>query len=208
VVELLLIRHAQNDWVKSGRLAGRTPAVHLNDEGKNQAKALGSRLESSKLTALYSSPLERARETAEAIADRHPELTVIVEEGLNEVDFGAWAGERLRKLRRRRLWQTVQRTPSQATFPGGEAIRNMQNRLINTLESIAANYGSGRVAVVSHSDVIKAAVAHYAGMHLDMFQRLIISPASISTVVLGQHGPLIVQLNDTSHYTYRQSNEE
>jgi len=190
VVELLLIRHAQNDLVKSGRLAGRTAAVHLNEEGKKQAEALGVRLEPVKLQAIYSSPLERARETAEAIADYHPNLTVIIEEGLNEVDFGSWSGQSLRRLRRRRLWQTVQRI-----------------RLINTLESIASKHTTGRIVIVSHSDVIKVAVAYYAGMHLDMFQRLVISPASISTVALGQHGPMILQVNDTSHYSSRRPNE-
>ncbi len=207
MVELLLIRHAQNDLVKSGRLAGRTAAVHLNEEGKKQAEALGVRLEPLKLQAIYSSPLERARETAEAIADYHPNLTVIIEEGLNEVDFGSWSGQSLRRLRRRRLWQIVQRIPSRATFPGGEAIRDMQNRLINTLESIASKHATGRIVIVSHSDVIKVAVAYYAGMHLDMFQRLVISPASISTVALGQHGPMILQVNDTSHYSSRRPNE-
>jgi probable phosphomutase (TIGR03848 family) len=207
VAELLLIRHAQNDWVKSGRLAGRTPGVHLNEEGKKQAEALGLRLEPAKLQAIYSSPLERARETAEAVASHHPELTVQIEEGLTEVDFGTWTGRRLRRLSRLRLWQIVQHTPSRAIFPGGEAIRDMQNRLINTLEAIASKHGSGKIAVVSHSDVIKAAIAYYAGMPLDMFQRLIISPASISTVYLGQHGPMILQINDTSHYTYQRPNE-
>jgi probable phosphoglycerate mutase len=207
LIELMLIRHAQNDWVKSGRLAGRTPGVHLNEEGKKQAETLGLRLESVKLRAIYSSPLERARETAEAVASHHPELTAAIEEGLNEVDFGSWTGRRLSRLSRRRLWQTVQRTPSRAIFPGGEAIRDMQNRLINTLEAIASRHGSGKIAVVSHSDVIKVAIAYYAGMPLDMFQRLIISPASISTVALGEHGPMILQVNDTSHCSSKRPNE-
>jgi len=196
----VLIRHAQNDWVKTGRLAGWTPGVHLNEEGRRQAEALGERLASAKLQAVYSSPLERAVETAEAVVKHYPGLTVQIEEGVGEVAFGGWTGERLRKLRRRRLWDIVQNYPSGARFPEGESFRETQNRVIDALERIAQRHPGGKVAVVSHSDVIKLAVAYYAGIHLDLFQRLIISPASISIIGLSRMGPRIIRLNDTAHY--------
>ncbi len=196
----MLIRHAQNDWVKTGRLAGWTPGVHLNEEGRRQAEALGERLASAKLQAVYSSPLERAVETAEAVVKHYPGLTVQIEEGVGEVAFGGWTGERLRKLRRRRLWDIVQNYPSGARFPEGESFRETQNRVIDALERIAQRHPGGKVAVVSHSDVIKLAVAYYAGIHLDLFQRLIISPASISIIGLSRMGPRIIRLNDTAHY--------
>ena len=196
----MLIRHAQNDWVKTGRLAGWTPGVHLNEEGRRQAEALGERLASAKLQAVYSSPLERAVETAEAVVKHYPGLTVQIEEGVGEVAFGGWTGERLRKLRRRRLWDIVQNYPSGARFPEGESFRETQNRVIDALERIAQQHPGGKVAVVSHSDVIKLAVAYYAGIHLDLFQRLIISPASISIIGLSRMGPRIIRLNDTAHY--------
>jgi probable phosphomutase (TIGR03848 family) len=200
VVQLILIRHAQNEWVRTGRLAGWTPGIHLNEEGKRQAETLGRRLASANLQAVYSSPLERAVETAEAITAHYPEMSVAIEEGMGEVRFGAWTGKRLRQLRRKRLWEVVQHFPSGARFPDGESIREMQNRVVSTLERLADVHPGGRIAVVAHSDVLKAAIAHFAGMHLDMFQRLIISPASISIVMLWRSGVRIVRLNDISHY--------
>ncbi len=200
----MLIRHAQNDWVQTGRLAGWTPGVRLNEEGRRQAEALGERLASAKLQAVYSSPLERAVETAEAVVKHYPGLAVQIEEEVGEVAFGKWTGERLRKLRRRRLWDIVQNYPSGARFPEGESFRETQNRVVDALERIARRHPGGRVAVVSHSDVIKLAIAHYAGIHLDLFQRLIISPASISIVGLSRMGPRIIRLNDTAHYEQAQ----
>jgi probable phosphomutase (TIGR03848 family) len=197
---LILIRHAQNDWVRTGKLAGWTPDVHLNEEGIEQAKALGRRLAHVNLKAVYSSPLERAVETAHLVLSHHPDLDLQIEEGIGEVDFGSWTGERLRKLSRTRLWKVVQRYPSDAQFPSGESIHQMQFRVISTLGRLAARHPNGPLAIVSHSDVLKAAVAYYAGMPLDMFQRLVISPASISVIRLHRMGPRIIKLNDTSHY--------
>jgi probable phosphoglycerate mutase len=186
--------------MRSGRLAGWTPEVHLNEEGQRQAEALGNRLATASLRAVYSSPLERAVETAQAIISHHPALTLQIDEGVGEVRYGKWTGQRLRQLARTRLWRVVQTCPSAARFPEGESIREMQVRAVGALECIASQHPGGMVAVVSHADVIKALVAHYAGMHLDLFQRIVISPASISIVGLGRMGPRIIRLNDTSHY--------
>jgi len=198
LTQLFLIRHAQNDWV-GRRLAGWTPAVHLNEEGRRQAEALGKRLAAVKLQAVYSSPLERAVETAQAILAHHPDLELQVEPDLGEVRFGRWEGQRIRKLARTRLWQVVQHAPSAARFPDGESLRAVQFRAVNALEAIAMRHPDGQVAVVSHADVLKAAIAHYAGMPLDLFQRIVIAPASISIIVLGRMGPRLVCLNDTHH---------
>jgi probable phosphomutase (TIGR03848 family) len=197
---LLLIRHAQNEWVRTGKLAGWTPGVHLNEEGQKQAELLGKRLASAKLQAVYSSPLERAVETAQAVLSHYPNLELQIEQDVGEVDFGKWTGKRLQQLARTRLWKVVQGYPSGARFPDGESFREMQFRVVSALEGIAARYPTAVVAVVSHSDVIKAVVAHYTGMHLDLFQRIIISPASVSVIGLGRMGPRIIKINDTSHY--------
>jgi probable phosphomutase (TIGR03848 family) len=199
VMVLFLIRHAENDYVRTGRLAGWTPGVHLNDEGRRQAEALGERLATAKFQAVYSSPLERAVETAEAIVGHHAGIELQVEREVGEVQYGDWQGKRLRKLSRTRLWQVVQNYPSGARFPNGESLREMQFRVVGALEHIAERHPGGTAAVVSHSDVIKAVVAHYCGMHLDLFQRIIISPASISILALDRLGPRIMRLNDTSH---------
>jgi len=199
LTQLLLIRHAQNEWVKSGKLAGWTPGIHLNEEGKRQAEALGRRLASVKFAALYSSPLERAVETAEAVARHHEGLQVRIDEGVGEVRYGGWTGGRIIQLARTRLWKVVQGYPSGARFPDGESFLEVQFRLISAIERIAAQHPGGRVAVVAHGDVIKLAVAHFAGMHLDLFQRLVVEPASISVIQMRRFGPLIVRLNDVAH---------
>jgi probable phosphoglycerate mutase len=172
----------------------------LNEEGKSQAETLGKRLATAKLQAVYSSPLERAVETAQAIVKHHPNLNLHIKQGMGEVDFGKWTGKRLRRLARTRLWKVVQGYPSSARFPDGESIQEMQARIVGALGQIASKHPTGTVAVVSHSDVIKAAIAHYAGMHLDLFQRIVISPASLSIIALHSMGPRIVRLNDISHY--------
>jgi probable phosphoglycerate mutase len=199
MTEFLLIRHAVNDWVKTGRLAGWTPGVHLNEEGLAQAAALGERLAQTTLAALYASPLERTVETAEAIAKHHPNLAIQRLEAVGEVRYGEWQGEKLSKLRHEALWQTVQIYPSRAHFPGGEAIRQAQARAVDALETLVARHPNQRIAVVSHSDMIKLIIAHYLGMHVDFYQRLEISPASLSILWLGTDRPTVVRVNDTTH---------
>lgn len=203
MTELLLIRHAINDWVNTGRLAGWTPGVHLNSDGLAQARALGERLANVPLAAIYSSPLERTIETAQAIAAHHPALGVEPLEQIGEVRYGQWQGAKLSALRRQKLWQTVQIYPSRAHFPSGEAIRQAQARAVDALETLVARHPGQRVAVVSHSDVIKLIVAHYLGAHIDLFQRIEISPASISIIRLGSDRPYIMSLNDTSFLPVR-----
>lgn len=194
---LLLVRHALNDWV-GDKLAGWTPHVHLNDKGRAQAEALAQRLTQQPLAAVYASPLERAVETAQTIAAPH-NLEVQIREGVGEVRYGEWTGQPLQELAKQDAWRVVQFYPSGARFPGGEAIREMQARAVEELDAIVAAHPSQTVLVVSHSDVIKATVAHYVGLHLDLFQRLVVSPASLSVLSFTPMGPRLVCLNDTAH---------
>lgn len=196
---VLLIRHAVNDYVKTGKLAGWTPGVHLNEDGVGQAENLGLRLVDVPLRALYTSPLERCVETAEAVYKHHPHLKLNMLEEIKEINFGEWQGMSLSDLRRRKLWDVVQHTPSRAVFPGGESFAEAQFRAVRAVEQIVKRHRAQLVAIFSHSDVIKLVMAHYLGMHLDTFQRIEISPASISTVQLGHASPYVVGINDVAH---------
>jgi probable phosphomutase (TIGR03848 family) len=198
MTRLLLIRHGANDLQKKGVLAGWMPGVHLSEEGRGQAEALAQRLAPIKIEAIYTSPLERTFETAEIIAVPHG-LPVVVREGLGEAHYGRWTGQPLERLRKRRLWRAVQFAPSMLRFPGGESLREVQARVTAELEELRTKHPKQTVAVVSHADVIKAAVAHYAGLHLDLFQRLIIAPASLTALELGGLVPHLVCMNDTGH---------
>jgi probable phosphoglycerate mutase len=199
MTQFLLIRHAVNDFVKTHKLAGWTPGVHLSEEGQAQAAALGQRLADQTLHQLYASPLERTMETAEAIRQHHPHLEIRQHNGVGEVRYGAWEGQSIGELTGRKMWAVVQEYPSRAYFPGGETMRGVQVRIVDTLEALAAAHPAETVAVVFHADLIKMALAHYLGMHLDNFQRIVISPASISTLFLGHGRPYIGCMNDTAH---------
>lgn len=193
---LVLVRHATT--AETGRrLTGRTPGVSLDDAGIAQAEATAARLAQLPVAAIYSSPLERTMETAEAIAAPHG-LPVHARPGLGEVDFGQWAGQALATLQRRKAWHTVVHTPSRMVFPGGESLRAMQARVVEETECLAAEHRDEVIVCVSHADVIKAAVAHHLALPLDAFQRLVIAPASITIMELAADGfPLILRLNDT-----------
>jgi probable phosphomutase (TIGR03848 family) len=195
---LLLIRHGENEWTASHKLAGRTSGVHLNEVGRQQAKALGKRLAEVKLDAIYASPLERTVETAEAIA-RHHTIDVQTHEGLLEVDYGEWTGKEIKKLSKDSRWPVIQFYPSGAGFPGGETMYGMQTRFVREVDQLVAEHPGQTIAVVGHADLIKAAVAHYLGMHFDLFQRIVISTTSITTIMFSPMGPRVVCVNDTNH---------
>jgi probable phosphoglycerate mutase len=198
MTRILLIRHGANDAHKDGVLTGWTPGVHLNVQGRAQAEALAKRLALAQIAAVYASPLERTLETAEIVAVAHG-LDVVVREALGEVHLGRWTGQPLKKLRKRRLWRAVQFTPSTVRFPGGESFREVQARVVAELEELKAKHHDQTIAVVSHADVIKAALAHYVGLHLDLFQRLVIAPASLTVLELGDTVPRLSCMNDVSH---------
>lgn len=195
---VLLIRHGTAEY-KPGRLYGWTPGVHLSAQGRDEAKLLAERLEAVRLKAVYSSPLERCIETAEAISAGR-RLEVRVEERLGEVRYGSWQGRTFKSLVRTPLWRTVQLVPSQATFPGGESLLELQRRGVEAIEEIRARHRRGVVATVSHADMIKAILAHYLGLHLDLFQRLSVEPASVSAVALGDGFPRVLRISDTGTY--------
>lgn len=205
MTQVLLIRHAVNDFVKTGRLAGWTPNVHLNEEGQAQAEALGRRLADATLAAIYSSPLERTMETAQAVAAHHPALTIETCEAIGEVRYGDWEGMAIRDLQGRKMWQLVQQTPSRASFPGGETMRGVQVRAVEGIEGLVARHPRDMIAVVTHADLIKMVLAHYLGMHLDQFQRIAVAPASISTLILEFGRPSVGSMNDTAHLTHSHS---
>lgn len=195
MTQILLIRHAVNDVMKAKKLAGWMPEVHINEEGRAQAEAVAERLRHLPIRAIYASPLERTRETAEPLAQAL-ELEVQVREGLGEVKYGEWTGQSLEELAKLDAWKVVQLYPSGMRFPGGEAIREMQARIVNELDAIAADHPRDIVAIFSHADVIKAALAHYLGVHLDLFQRIVINPTSVSVVRLTPYGPQVLRIND------------
>ena len=195
MTQILLIRHAVNDVMKAKKLAGWMPDVHINEEGRQQAAAVAERLGGLPIRAIYSSPLDRTRETAEPLAQAL-NLEVQARDGLGEVQYGDWTGQSLEELSKLDVWKVVQIYPSGMRFPGGESIREMQARIINELDAIAADHPRDIVAIFSHADVIKAALAHYLGVHLDLFQRIVINPTSVSVVRLTPYGPQVLRIND------------
>ena len=191
---LLLIRHGLNDWV-GGRLAGWTPGVHLNDAGKAQAEALVARLSEVPLAAIYSSPLERAVETAQPLAAARG-LPIRVVENVGEVRYGEWTGGELKELSKHELWPGVQFYPSGTRFPGGETLGEVQMRAILALDGLRDQHPKDTIAVVAHADLIKLVAAFYLGMHTDLFQRLVINPASVTAFTYTPMGPRMLVYND------------
>jgi probable phosphoglycerate mutase len=195
---ILLIRHATNDALANKLLYGRTPGVHLNDEGRTQAQRLADRLAGLELAAVYSSPLERAVETAAPIAARQV-LDVVIDPDLIEGDAGEWTGRPLDEVNESSQWREMILHSSGVPLPGGESIWDVQVRMVRAVEAMRAAHPGGTVAVVSHSDALRSLVAHYVGLSVDLFRRLVISPASITTLWLGAGVPRLVGLNDTNH---------
>ncbi len=194
-MRLVLARHAVT--AQTGPLlTGRAPGVDLSDEGRRQAEALGERLARLPVAAVYASPIERTMQTAGAVAVRHG-LEVRVLEGVLEADYGEWTGGRIADLAKTDLWKVVQRAPSRARFPNGESLTEMQARMVSALETVVAAHPGELVVVVSHADPIKAAIAHFTGVHLDLFQRVVVSPASVTAFELGPHGVAMLKCNDT-----------
>lgn len=193
---VLLVRHGQTPT--TGKvLPGRAPGLHLADRGREQADAVAARIAAlPRVDAIYASPLERTRETAAPIA-RARGLRVQIDRGLLECDFGDWTGAELKRLMKLPEWTTVQRAPSVFTFPGGESFIAMQHRIVDALARLRARHPGGVVVCVSHADPIKAAVAHALGTHLDLFQRIVVSPCSVSAIAYAPTGPVVLAVNST-----------
>jgi probable phosphoglycerate mutase len=170
------------------------PDVHLNEDGLKQAEAAAERLASVSLKAVYSSPIDRTMETAEPIA-RRQNLRVRKRKGLGEVHYGNWTGRRFGALVKTKLWRVVQMYPSGARFPNGETLRETQARALEDVEKLRLAHPKQKICCVSHADVIKLIAAHYLGVHIDLFQRIDISPGSITVISIGDFGPRVHALN-------------
>ena len=198
---VLLVRHGRTTANTAGVLAGRTAGVGLDVTGREQAKRTAERLSVVPLAAVVSSPLERCRATARAILERQSDaVPVEIDRGITECDYGEWQGRALKDLASEKLWTTVQQQPSAAAFPGGESLSAMQWRSVAAIRRhdalVEAEHGAGAVWVaVSHGDVIKSIVADALGMHLDLFQRIGVNPASVSIIRYGPGRPEVVSVN-------------
>ena len=198
---LVLVRHGRSTANVSGILTGRQKGVHLDDHGKQQAATTAERLSVVPLAAIVSSPLERCKETAKAIARAQQDPPAIVtERGLVEADYGAWQGRPIKELAKEKLWKQVQRQPSAVTFPDGEELAAMSARAVGAVRRhdarVTAEHGDRAVwLAVSHGDVIKSILADALGMHLDQFQRLHVDPASVSVIHYGPDSAMVLQSN-------------
>lgn len=192
---VLLIRHASHDLLGK-RLAGRQLEVHLNRAGEAEAERLAERLQPLQLAAVYTSPRERALETAVPLARRHG-LHVEISAALDEFDLGEWSGRTFAELQALQEWQRFNRWRSGTRPPGGELMLEVQARIVQELERLQRRHPGAMLALVSHADVIRAALTYYLGMPLDLFGRLQVDPASVSVLALHEWGPEILRLNDT-----------
>lgn len=191
---LFLVRHAVTSHT-GHKLTGWMEGVSLTEEGRKQAEIASEGLAHVDFEAIYSSPIDRTMETARAIAKPHG-MSVKSRRGLGEVQYGGWTNRSLKSLMKTKLWDTVQRFPSAARFPDGESIREVQTRAVTEIEKITEEHPKGKVCCVSHGDVIKLVAAHYLGVHIDLYQRIVIGPASVSVISLTSHGPHILALNN------------
>lgn len=202
VPTVLLVRHGRTEANSSGVLAGRTAGVRLDDTGAEQARALAGRLATLPLAAVVSSPLDRCLDTASALLSGRAGPDIVPDERLTECGYGDWTGRPLKELSREKLWKLVQGQPSAVRFPGGESLPAMQSRAVEAVREhdarVAADHGANALWVaVSHGDVIKAVLADALGLHLDLFQRLVVDPGSVSVVTYTDQRPFVIRLNDT-----------
>ena len=196
---VILLRHGRTTANAGGVLAGWTPGVRLDENGRAQAEAVAARLAPVPLTAVVSSPLERCQETAAAVvAGRKLELRS--DDRLGEARYGDWTGRAIKDLAKQPLWKVVQQHPSAAVFPGpeGEGLAQTQARAVAAVREWNAALGPQAVWLAcSHGDVIKAILADALGLHLDQFQRIVVDPASISVITYTETRPFVVRVNDT-----------
>jgi probable phosphoglycerate mutase len=200
---LLLIRHGENDFVKTSKLAGRLPGIHLNEHGLKQAQALGEALKDVPLKAVYSSPLERAMETALPIATAR-KLEIFQDPDLMDTDIGNWQGKSIKVLRLAKIWSVVQNAPSRFRFPDGESFVESQARYVSALERIIRKHNKPQdvVAVVFHADPIKLAVSHFLGLPLDNFQRLSADPGSLTALFVSESRANLIKLNQRPPFDF------
>ncbi|MCW2783692.1 MAG: histidine phosphatase [Marmoricola sp.] len=199
---VILARHGRTQANATGVLAGRTPGIRLDEVGTSQAQAAAARLEGLTLAAAFTSPLERCKETS-ALLLRGTGLKARVERGLNECDYGDWAGRSMKDLVKEDLWKVVQAHPAGVRFPGGESMAEMSARSIAAVRDcdarVTAEHGDDAVWIaVAHGDVIKAILADALGMHLDAFQRIVVDPASLSMIRYTPKRSFVLAMNTSS----------
>ncbi|MBM3152907.1 MAG: histidine phosphatase family protein [Chloroflexi bacterium] len=199
---LFLIRHGENDYLKHHKMPGRLPGIHLNERGREQAAILAVTLREVRFKAIYSSPLERAVETAQPLAVELG-LEAISAPGLADTDVGHWVGRSWISLQKTKAWQAIQEHPSRFRFPGGESFLDAQNRTVEALESIGREHpGQEPVAIFCHADPIKLAVAHYLGLPLDHFQRLKVHTGSATILSIHSQSASLLAFNLIPPFTF------
>jgi broad specificity phosphatase PhoE len=192
-----LVRHASHDDL-GARLTGRLPGRRLNEAGRKEASRLAERLCREAFDVVHTSPRERARETAQAIAEASGTSGAEMHETLDEVNFGAWSGADFQGLSRDPAWQRWNEERSLARTPGGEDMLDVQARISRHMEGLASALPQGAAVLVSHAEVIRAAVFRHLGISLDLWARLEISPASITRIVVGAYGAKVLGINEVS----------
>ena len=193
MTSFFLIRHASCDSLGQ-TLWGRTPGICLNEKGQVQAQCLADRFKNMTLDAIYSSPLDRALQTATAIA-RSLKLEVRRNEAANEIDFGEWTGKTFDWLSRDKRWRQFNSHRGLTTIPGGESFLEVQNRIVREIETLAEQHGKARIAIVSHADVIRTAVAYFAAIPIDLIDRFEISPCSVTVVAVDSDNATLLTVN-------------
>jgi broad specificity phosphatase PhoE len=189
-----LLRHGEH--AVQGRIcAGRMPGVLLSERGRGEVAAAAERLAGAGIAAIYASPLERAQETA-GIVGRRLDLPVIVNDELSELDFGEWTGLTFDDVRKHPSWPEWAAHRSLSRIPGGETMRQVQRRVVEALIEMRAEHPDDAVVVVSHGDVIRAALVFALGMPLDFYGRIEVATASLSTVRIDATGIRVVAINE------------
>jgi broad specificity phosphatase PhoE len=199
VTAFFLIRHAACQGVGQ-TLWGRTPGICLNDKGARQAQCLADRFRNMTLNAIYSSPLERAQQTATALAEGM-KLDVKTSDAANEINFGEWTGKTFDELSSDERWRHFNNHRSVTIIPGGESFLEVQNRIVKELETLALQHGEAHVAIISHADVIRAAIAYFSAIPIDLIERFEISPCSVSVVAVDAGKATLLTLNNTGELT-------
>jgi broad specificity phosphatase PhoE len=199
---LLLIRHGENDYVVKKRLAGRLPGVHLNDKGREQAQSLVPALSKAPIKAIYSSPLERAYETAQPLAEALG-LEITIAPGLNEMNPGVFQGHTLKEVSRRKAWKSTLANPATVNFPEGENFGEAQQRAIDELQTIIAQHPEDVVACFTHADIVRLISVYYLQLPLEGFHRLSADTGSISVIMINKEGHAhILRLNQTLDFAW------
>ncbi|MBY5567949.1 histidine phosphatase family protein [Rhizobium leguminosarum] len=196
-ITFFLVRHAAHDNV-GNFLAGCTAGISLGEAGRLQVRRLGQRLRREDINEIYTSPRERTRETAEGIASACGLSLPQTDDALDEVNFGDWSGKTFEVLNDDPLWRRWNTTRSLTRTPGGETMLDVQTRIFGLMETLASAGNAKRIALVSHADVIKAAVSHVLGLPIDAWPRFDIAPASVTTVVIGDWGAKVMTLNEVT----------